>query len=290
MTDKNLACCISKRGLSPFLTCFIFIVCFASLFGSWAFADNVTARRYGEIQDDSMFRLFSLLDREEVQADLVLSSNQLARIKGLWIVPVDSIAELDDLKTDYKTKRSNPKATDAEKQKLKGWFEVEFSRLMASYQKKGLATVLSFNQVARLHELLIQMQGPRVLASDAALAARLGLSEEQNEKMREIIAYYETDLKTVRWRYGRQQISARREDESREDRANELECLFVVIQAIEKEQDSALLGVLNAEQRAVWRSVMGNFLPIQWPESSIADYPFETQGTDSEKEQIDLRR
>lgn len=257
---------------------FISIVSLATLCGSLALADNVTARRYGEIQDDPMLRLFSLLERKEVQTDLALSSDQLATIKGLWTAPAHSIPGLERLKADYKTKRSNPQATAIEKQDLKGWFESELSRLTTSYKAKELETALSSNQFARLTALLVQMQGPRVLTTDAALTARLGLSDEQKEKVNKVIAYYEPDLKSVRGRYGRQQISARREDESREDRAKELECLFVVIQSIEKEQDSALLGVMTAEQRAIWQSVMGPPLPIQWPVSSISDYPFEEDG------------
>lgn len=241
-----------------------------------ALGDEVTARRYGEIHDDPIFLLFSLLERREVQTDLGLSSNQLAAIKEAWFLPADRIPGVNDLITEYKAKRSNPQTIDTEKQKLKDWFESELKRLISSQKMEALRMVLSSNQFARLNELFIQMQGPRVLATDTGLTARLGLSAEQNERIRKIIAYYEPDLRVIRGRYGRQQINARREDESREDRAEELHCLFVVMKAIEKDRDSDLLTVLTTDQKAAWQSVTGRPLPIQWPEPSIAHYPFES--------------
>ena len=65
-------------------------------------------------------------------------------------------------------------------------------------------------------------------------------------------------------------------NETLEDRQKEVEALFVVIHAIEKERDANdLLLELTPDQLASWRKIQGTPFPIAWTPTSAMDFPFE---------------
>jgi hypothetical protein len=121
------------------------------------------------------------------------------------------------------------------------------------------------------------MRGPIALLDDPAILSKLQLSEKQRAEMGETVKHYEAGLKWLRGRYGRQQISGIHKNETQEDRQNELEALFVVIRAIEKERDADLLLEITPEQLALWSTIKGRLFPIAWPPTSVSDFPFGEQ-------------
>jgi hypothetical protein len=62
-----------------------------------------------------------------------------------------------------------------------------------------------------------------------------------------------------------------------EDRKKEVDALFVVIRAIEKERDADLLVELTPDQVALWSTIQGKLFPIAWPPTSAFDFPFGEQ-------------
>ena len=121
------------------------------------------------------------------------------------------------------------------------------------------------------------MRGPIAIVTDAAVASKLQLGDEQLTAMRQVVKDY-AELKWLQARYGRQQISGfRYANETPEDRQKELEALFIVIRTIEKERDNDLLINFTPQQRASWTAIQGKLFPIAWAATSAFGVPFDVK-------------
>ena len=261
-----------KKNFSPTL---VLVLCLAC---SLCLGDDNSARRYAEFTGhDDLFLMSCLLERKDVQHELKITAEQIAKVKHIWNATDHEIPGLVELVTCYRKRQSDPTLSVSDKEKLREAMNSDVKSCINAYQRKELPAILSANQRQRLTELLIQMRGPIALLDDPAILSKLQLSEKQRAEMGETVKHYEAGLKWLRGRYGRQQISGIHKNETQEDRQKELEALFVVIRAIEKERDADLLLEITPEQLALWSTIKGRLFPIAWPPTSVSDFPFGEQ-------------
>jgi hypothetical protein len=225
--------------------------------------DDGSARRYAELmRDDEPSLMFCLLGRPDVQGELKLTAKQITTIKHACGAKAQDIPGLMQLLADLKKRRSDPSLSASDKEKVGKAASAHMKSLCEEYQRRELSATLSANQRQRLDELLTQMVGPMAILENPAISAKLRLSEKQRAAMADTVKYYEAGLGWLRWRYRRQQISGFSKGESKQDREKELDALFVVIRATEKERDAALLVGLEPDQLASWRKIQGKPFPI----------------------------
>jgi hypothetical protein len=253
---------------------------------SICWADHGSARHYAEDSScDDVFRIFSLLERSEVQKDLRLSQEQIRTIKHIWHAQAKDIPGLPEARARHRKAMADSKLSEFDKNKERQASNAEVGRLIEAYQRKELLATLSTAQRKRLSELLIQMRGPIVLMDDAEIKARFRFREKQLIEMQKTVKYFEQDdrasllapspdLSALIRRYGRQQFSARMPHQTEADLEEELKALFIVIRAMERERDASLLMDLTPAQLSLWSEIRGALLPIAWPQTSIKDYPF----------------
>jgi hypothetical protein len=244
---------------------------------SLSVADDRSARRYAEFAEhDDLFRTFSLLERKDVQDELKLAPEQVAKAKHIWRPPEREVPGLPELIARYRTLQADPSLSDADRKKARDKFSADLGSCYAKYQHHELAATLSTVQKQRLDELLLQMRGPIAIVDDSAVSSKLQLSDQQLAEMRDTAKQYAAELGWLQARYGRQQISDRRyKGETREDRQGELAALFTVICAIEKERDASLVITLAPQQFTSWTTMQGKAFPIVWPAATPFDYPFD---------------
>ena len=250
------------------------------LVGSLCVADDGSARRYAELPaSDDLSWMFSLLERKDVQDELHTAPGQVARIARICHPPDREVPGLEELVARYKKRQSEPATSPVDREKSRKSFNSDLGRCIAAYQRKELSATLSANQRQRLDELLTQMRGPIAVLDVPAISSKLQLSEKQRTEMADTVKHYEAGLGWLRARYGRQQISGlhKSTNETPEDRQKELEALFTVIRAIEKERDANLLMELTPDQLESWSTIQGRLFPIAWPPTSVSDSPFAEQ-------------
>jgi len=237
--------------------------------------DDGSARRYAEFMGyDDLFLTFCLLERGDVQHELKMTAKQVAIVKHVPRATAREIPGLMELLAENRKRQSDPTLSASDKEKLAKAATSDMKSHVEAYQRKELSATLSAHQRQRLSELLMQMRGPIAILNDLAISSKLQLSEKQRAELEDTVKHYEVGLGWLRARYGRQQISGLHKNETREDRQKELEALFVVIHAIEKERDADLLVELTPEQLALWSTIQGRLFPIAWPPTSFSDFPF----------------
>jgi hypothetical protein len=217
------------------------------------------------------------LEREDVQRELKMTAEQVAKVKHIWNATEHEIPGLADLVAHYKNRQSDPILSASDKEKLTEAVNSDVKSCIDAYQRKELPAILSVNQRQRLTELLIQMRGPIALLDAPPISSKLQLGEKQRAGLGDTVKHYEKGLGWLRARYGRQQISGLSKNETLEDRKKEVDALFVVIRAIEKERDADLLVELTPDQVALWSTIQGKLFPIAWPPTSAFDFPFGEQ-------------
>ncbi len=214
--------------------------------------DDGSARRYANfIGNDELFLTFCLLERSDVQRELKMTAEQIAKMKHASLATSREIPGLTDLFAKSRERQAEPTLSASAKKELGKAASSEMIKLTEAYQREELSATLSASQRQRLGELLIQMQGPVVIVDDAAVRAKLQLGDEDLAPLREAVKDYDADLRWLVGRYGREQISGKRyPEETDEDRQRELEALSTVIRAIARERDAFLVARLTPEQLA----------------------------------------
>jgi hypothetical protein len=238
--------------------------------------DDGSARRYAELLgNDELFLTFSLLERGDVQHELKMTAKQVATVKQAYNATAREIPGMTELLANSRKRQSDPTLSAADRVKLGKAVNAEFRSHIEAFQRKELSVALSTIQRQRLDELLTQMRGPIAILENPAISSKLQLSERQRAEMQDTVKHYEAGLGWLRARYGRQQISGLHVNETMADRQKEVEALFVVIHAIEKERDADLLVGLTPDQLASWRKIQGKPFPIAWTPTSVSCCPFE---------------
>jgi hypothetical protein len=249
---------------------------FGSLGGSLCVADDGSARRYAEFAEtNNLSRMFALLERKDVQDELKITPEQAAKVAHICRAPEREIPGLRDLVVKHERRQAEPGASSADREKEIASFNLELGKRIAEYQRKQLSATLSSNQMQRLGELVLQMRGPIALMDDPAILAKLRISEKQKLEMADTIKHYEEESRWLRARFGRQQISGIHMNEHEKDRQREIDAMFVVLRAIEKDRDADLLTELTPDQLESWRRIQGKLFQIAWPPTSVLDSPFE---------------
>ncbi len=260
-----------KENLLPTL---VLVLCLGY---SPCLGDDGSARRYAEFTGgDGLVRAFCLLEREDVQHELKMTAEQVAKVKHAVNATAHEIPGLLELGASYKKRQADVSLSESDRKKLKDSFSADLRNCLEQFQKRELSSALSAVQRKRLAELVIQMRGPVAIVEDPAISGKLQLGDEQLTAMRQVVKSY-AELKWLQARYGRQQISgARYANETPEDRQKELEGLFHVIREIERARDGALLLNFTPQQRASWTAIQGKPFPITWPATSVLDIlPFQ---------------
>ena len=148
------------------------------------------------------------------------------------------------------------------------------NELVGSHVESGLVKILALGQQKRLRGLLAQMKGPIIVVLDPALAAELGLSNDQLSRIRGILAQYDDELEPFQDRYSHTILQKSRESQTMEELEEEQDALVVVLTEIFKARDEAILEQLSDTQRDALRELEGRPLPISWPRHEFFYEPF----------------
>ncbi len=269
----------ANTKLAVFLTLLLTSIAGRNLGCCLCFGDDGSARRYVELlwHDDLFLDLFlesCLLERKDVQRELKMTAEQTAKVKHIFNAKGQEIPGYTDLVASYRKRQSDRTLSASDTKKLAKAMISAVTRCTDAYQRKELAATLSVSQRHRLGELLIQMRGPIAIVDDSPLSSKLQLNEKQRLDMKETVKDYEGELKWLQARYGREQFDPVLKNETQEDRQKEVEALFVIIRAIKRERDAALLETLTPEQLALWRKIQGKPFPITW-RTLVWHLPFE---------------
>lgn len=121
----------------------------------------------------------------------------------------------------------------------------EMRKRMEEMQKKAdeaMKSVLSEEQITRLRQLEIQRQGAGALGRPD-VAEKLGLTDEQKAKMREIQEGARPDFAAF--------------GNLREASQEEREKVMSEMRAKREKADADMMALLDAEQKAIWESLVG---------------------------------
>ena len=269
-----------KKNLLPTLVVALCLGC------SLCLGDDGSARRYAEFTGhNDLFPAFCLLEREDVQHELKITAEQIAKVKQICNATDHEIPGLVELMAAYRKQQSDVSLSESGRKKLRDSFSADLKNCIREFENRELSSTLSAVQRQRLAELVIQMRGPVGLLEDPALSGELQLGDEQLTAMKQVVKDYDAELKLLQARYGRQQISGKRyANETPEDRQKELEGLFHVIREIERARDGDLLLKLTPQQLVSWTAIQGKLFPITWPATTVLDVPFYVPAQQSQRE------
>ena len=158
-----------------------------------------------------------------------------------------------EVQKELKLKPEQLKAIQEKQKKMGGTGKtVDFSAIQNAMaemnsvdaMEKKAADILDAEQAKRLHELLIQHEGPAMLA-EPSVAEALSLTKEQKERVAEIVAKNDSDrqgimmeMTKVRSSGGQKAIQKKMAD-------------------LRKSTDDALIALLTPEQSSKWQSIQG---------------------------------
>lgn len=105
-----------------------------------------------------------------------------------------------------------------------------------------IKAILNEGQYKRLHELMLQFDGPSALADNAELAKKLGVTEEQQTKIRNI----------------RQTMMQNMRDKMQGAGAGgDRQAMMAEMQKMREETNKQILDVLTSEQKNNWDAMLG---------------------------------
>jgi hypothetical protein len=211
-------------------------------------------RLYVDFCTTQVQKTMAVISKAEVQKDLLLTTNQLARITAFRQQRPKDIPVLTNLLAQAKI------ADKANRKRI----EDEIWKRADDYLLNSLTNVLTADQSKRLQEIMWQVDGLKSLDKDHQLATALGLTHEQVREVKDVFALFEPVLSPLYRRLGRQMIAGLSADESVQGRKEQAESLAGAITVIEKERDRDLYTVLTPIQREKWRDLIGRSLQIQW--------------------------
>ena len=233
--------------------CFPILFVVFPLFAQQCVAEQ-GARMYIDICVTPVQKTMTVISKTEVQKDLQLTTNQLAKITAFRQQRPRDIPALTNLLAQAKASgKANRKKIDDEI-----WKRVD------EYLLNSLSNVLTASQSKRLQEIMWRVDGLKSLDKDHQLVVALGLSDKQVGEVRMCLLFYEPILNPLYRRLGRQMVAGLVADETLQDRNEQVESLACAITAIEKERDRDLHDILTPVQREKWQQLIGRPLQIQW--------------------------
>ncbi len=183
-----------------------------------------SGRRFGGINKSTLLRA------EQVQNELKLSETQIAEFKELSTEARSQQRELFAGLGDLSREERREKFRELAPQRQK---------LTAETDKK-LDALLNADQLTRLNEILLQVQGARALAADSA-TKRFKITASQRQKIREALA----------------SAGSRRREQFRDFRDLSREERREKTDQLNKETDASILDVLTAEQKSEFEKAQG---------------------------------
>jgi len=233
------------------------MVCLALfvLIGSVPVKAEEGARLYVDFSTLQSKKLFGIIAKSKVESELRLTRKQVADIAACEQLQPKNIPTLTNLLVQS---RSLTNANERRTSSTRLWNQFD------QYQLQSLFAILSASQSNRLQQLEWQVDGIKSLEHDQALAADLGLSEEQRKEIRDVFAYYEPILHPLYQRLGRQMIAGVSADETAQGRQEQVRSLTEAVTIIEKEKDRDLYRTLNLDQRELGKRLLGKPVSIHW--------------------------
>ena len=177
----------------------------------------------------------NLLGNPSVQKELKLDEGQIEKAK--------------DLAADYRDK------TMGLRDQLQGLQGQEMmtkrQELMKPINESAMKTAHAFlkpEQVKRLHEISLQQQGATAL-TDAAVAKKLGVTEEQTTKVKSLLADMQSEAGEIMQSAG-------------DDRAAAMQ----KVTALRKETNTKVMALMTEDQKKTWKEMTGEpFEVVQQP-------------------------
>jgi Spy/CpxP family protein refolding chaperone len=182
--------------------------------------------------------LLGLLRLEQVQKELKLSEEQMAKVKGI----VEKLGA--EMKEQY---AALGEIEDREKRRAK---MTELSDQLDAKTREELRGVLEREQVMRLYQIRMQVRAVVDSLANRFVADRLKLTDEQKNKLAEIGK--ETQAK-------QSEIYGTMRDASEEQRTE----AFQKLRKIRADADEKALGVLTAEQKEAFEKMKGEKIELQ---------------------------
>jgi hypothetical protein len=218
-----------------------------------------------------------LLDRREAQRELGLARKQIKSISELANISPRNVPGFEKWREQHVNAGQSPReakglASQVLAERLAAFDAL--NELVASHQESGLGKILTTAQQERLRGLVLQMEGPSMVVRDAALAAELGLTNEQLSRIRALLAEYDKLLEPFQERYRHTMLQKNRESQTMAELEAEQDALVVVLAEIFKARDEAILEQLSDSQRDALRDLEGRPLPIRWPRHWFFYVPF----------------
>ena len=225
------------------------------LFSHRSTAAEEGARLYVDFSMAQAKKIFQVVSKPEVQADLQLTTNQLAKITACRQQEPKDIPYLTNLLSQSKASKNKE---DRKKISNEIWDKLD------EYQLNSLFEILSVIQSNRLQQIVWQVDGLKSLKHDHILSAALGLTDEQVGQIRDVFTFYEPILSPLYQRLGRQMIAGLSADETLQGRQEQVQSLIGAVSAIEKERDRDLYRTLTLTQRETWQRLIGRSISLHW--------------------------
>ena len=196
--------------------------------------------RFGGFMGGGGDGLGPILGSPEVAKELELSEEQIADIKKMG---EEMRAQRGEDRPNFRDMSEEDRTKALEEMRKRG-------EEQAKVVRGKLEKILLPHQFERLEQINLQMQGVGAL-NNAETAAKLGLTEEQKQKISEVVR---TNMESMRERMGQM-----RDAFQGGDRAAAMEKMT----ALRKESDGKVLAVLNDEQRKKYEEMKGK--PFEMP-------------------------
>lgn len=232
---------------------------------------------HADAQASLMTTRFRLLERSEVQVDLVLSQDQMQAIRAACKTPWKGIPGLGDFIAEQKKVKEGLSEDDRKAANMESSRGI--SRRTADFHSQKLSQILTPQQGERLSQLLIQAHGPVMIMVETNLVSALAITPEQMTNLIAQVRQADREIIPDLQKFGRGFISGYGPGETEETRDREMKELITRLRRLISERDNRILGVLSDDQKKIWSSLQGKPLQIDWSSWDLMKTPFEKEGS-----------
>lgn len=132
------------------------------------------------------------------------------------------------------------------------------ARLVSEYKLTQIRSIMSLEQWQFVQQNRLNAQGPVVVSYDYNVRQQIGISDDQVEQIKAVIAKYKGLLDDLDRRLGRQGVAGFRPGDNISDRKQEVECIEKVMTALRADMNKDSLAIFTEEQRTKWDILVGN--------------------------------
>lgn len=251
----------------------VFVLPLGMCIMSYAAEPDVGCRRYVSFSKKHGEIEYFLLATKEVQRELQLSPDQAGALRATVTGSLSNAPFVQEVKSKYEKRLQDPLLSAPEKKKLKLKKNHEFTEALHRYNCERIGKILTDEQKTRMDQLLLQMNGPAEIVLNKELAAKLGITHDQQSRMKDICDGYDGNVKCYYQRLMQITIQDVRHRPAVEIE-KEKKSIACVIEEIEKDRDFQLYAVLNEDQKIIWNTLAGKPLCIKWNAPEMFEVPF----------------